>query len=60
MWDMSRQCSSRLEYDRVIPCAISRDPACFLYSNPAPASPPSHFPLSHFNENILLPRPKGY
>ena len=51
---------SVLEHDRVIPCAISRDPAGFVYINPAPASPSSHLPLSHFNQHILLPRPKRY
>ena len=56
----SRLGSSRLEHDRVTPCAISRDLAGFVYINPAPVSPSSHLPLSHFNENILLPRPKGY
>ena len=34
--------SSRLEHDRVIPCAISRNPAGFVHIDPAPASP---FPL---------------
>ena len=52
--------SSRLEHERVIPCAISCDPVGFVYINPAPASPSSHLPLSHFNEYILLPRPKRY
>ena len=37
--------SSRLEHDRVIPCAISRDPVGFVYINPAPAFPSSHLPL---------------
>ena len=51
---------SMLEHDRVLPCAISRDPAGFVYINPAPASSSSHLPVSYFNENILLLRPKRY
>ena len=51
---------SMLEHDQVLPCAISRDPAGFVYINLAPASLSSHLPLSYFNKNILLPRPKRY